>query len=223
MNRSSFGEALGTALLLYVIVGSGIAAESLTTDAGLQLFTHAIAVGLGLGALIAMFQSVSGAHFNPAVTLAFWRTKTIDGATATTYIVAQVIGAITGVAAAHLSFQKTVVGVSSTARNGIGLVMSEALATFVLVLMILALVRTDRPNAIPAGVGAWVACAVFATSSTSFANPAVTLARIFTHTYTGIAPGSAPAFLAAQVVAGLLAAAAVMLLYPSPSSQPVHQ
>lgn len=223
MNRATLGEAVGTALLLYVIVGSGIAAEALTSEPGLQLFSHAMAVGLGLGALIAMFQSVSGSHFNPAVTLAFWRAKTIDAATAVGFVTAQVLGAIAGVVAAHVSFHESIVSLSSTLRSGFGLVLSEAIVTFVLVLLIVGLVRTGHSRAVPVAVGAWVACAVFATSSTGFANPAVTLARIFTDTYAGISPGSASAFLVAQVVAGVLAATTALLLYPAQMPYPARQ
>ncbi|MGQ0849652.1 MAG: aquaporin [Actinomycetota bacterium] len=191
MNRRVLAEALGTSLLLYVIVGSGIATETLADDPGLRLFAHAIAVGLGLGAVIAVLQTVSGSHFNPSVTLAFWRTRQIEGSEAAGYIAAQVIGAIAGVLAANLSFETALLSISTTARGGIGLVFAEAVATFVLVLAILALARTGRPAAIPIAVGAWVASAVFATSSTAFANPAVTIARIFSDTYTGF-PASSP-------------------------------
>ena len=214
MNRRVAAEALGTALLVYVIVGSGLVAQSLSDDAGLRLFTHAIAVGLGLAALIAMLQTVSGSHFNPSVTLAFWRIRAIEGTEATRYMAAQIIGGFAGVVAAHMSFEKALASVSTTTRGGLGIVLTEAVATFVLVLVILALVRTGRTAAIPIAVGAWVASAVYATSSTGFANPAVTIARIFTDTYTGIAPTWVPGFLIAQVVAGIAAAAAAIHFYP---------
>lgn len=214
MNKQTLGEALGTGLLLYVIVGSGIAAETLAADSGVQLLAHAVAVGLGLGALIAMLQTVSGAHFNPSVTLAFWRTRALSTAEAARYVLAQVLGGVLGVMAANLSFNQDIVTVSSTTRNGSGLIVAEVVATFVLVLLILGLVRTDRPGAVPFAVGAWVAAVIFATSSTGFANPAVTITRIFTDTYTGIAPVSVPAFVTAQVIAGLAAAALAAVLYP---------
>lgn len=219
MSKQVLAEALGTSLLLYVIVGSGIAAETLTSDPGIQLFVHALAVGLGLGALVAMLQTVSGSHFNPSVTLAFWRTKTISGTVATGYVAAQIIGAIAGVVAANLSFEAAMVSISTTRRTGPGLVFAEGAATFVLVLVILALVRTNRPRAVPVAVGTWIAAAVFATSSTGFANPAVTIARIFTDTYTGIAPGSAPAFLTVQLIAGIAAAGLAVVFYPEPVPQ----
>jgi glycerol uptake facilitator-like aquaporin len=203
-------EALGTSTLVYVVVGSGVAAETLSADPGVQLVAHALAVGLGLAALIAMFQTVSGSHFNPAVTLAFWRTGEMGGGELVRYMTAQVFGAIVGVAAANGSFGERVIAIATTTREGVGQVIAETIATFVLVLIILALVRTTRSRAV---VGAWVAAAVFATSSTGFANPAVTIARIFTDTYTRIAPGSAPSFLVAQLVAGLAAAVVALPLF----------
>ena len=214
MNKQTLGEALGTGLLLYVIVGSGIAAETLATDPGVQLLGHALAVGLGLGALIAMLQTVSGAHFNPSVTLAFWRTGSLSAADAARYVLAQLLGGVLGVIAANLSFDEDIVTVSPTTRTGAGLIVAEVVATFVLVLLIVGLVRTNRSGAVPLAVGAWVAAVIFATASTGFANPAVTVTRIFTDTYTGIAPASVPAFLIAQVIAGLAAAALATVLYP---------
>lgn len=219
MRRQLVGEALGTALLLYIIVGSGIAAQELGSDGVSQLLAHAVVVGIGLGVLILLFQSVSGSHFNPAVTLAFWRSGSIDGGTASGYVIAQLVGAMLGVAAANVTFGEPMIAVSATARNGLGLVGAEGVATFVLVLVILALVRIDRTAAIPAAVGGWVAVIVFATSSTGFANPAVTISRIFTDTYTGIAPRSAWAFLVAQLVAALIAVPVARFLYPTPVAQ----
>lgn len=214
MRTKLSAEALGTALLLYLVVGSGIAAEQLTTDPGLRLFAHAIAVGLGLGAIIAMLQTVSGAHLNPSVTIAFWRVRAIDSSQAGGYAAAQIVGGIAGVVLANWSFGEPAIALSSTGRDGWGLIVAEAVVTFVLVLVILALVRTGRAQGVPVAVGAWVAAAVFATSSTGFANPAVTLSRLFTDTYTGIAPGSAAGFVAAQLVAGVMAALAALALYP---------
>jgi glycerol uptake facilitator-like aquaporin len=219
VSRKPWGEGLGTALLLYVIVGSAIAAEQLGSDAGTQLLAHALIVGAGLGTLIAMLQTVSGSHFNPAVTLGFWRTKTVSGVEAGQYIAAQIVGAVVGVAAANLSFEQTPISIATTARNGAGLITAEAVATFVLVRLILALVRTGRSGLVPAAVGAWVAAIVFATSSTGFANPAVTIARMFTDTYTGIAPASVAAFLVAQLAAGLFAAHVAIVFYPARVTQ----
>jgi arsenate reductase len=221
VRRELLAEGLGAGLLLFVVVGSGIAAQDLGTDGATQLLAHALVVGLGLGALILLFQSVSGAHFNPAVTLAFWRTGRIDPGSASGYVLAQLVGGLAGVGLANLTFGEQVFAVSATARDGFGLVLAEGIATFVLVLVILALVRVGRPSAIPAAVGGWVAAIVFATASTGFANPAVTVARIFTDTYTGIDPTSVWAFLAAQLVAGLLAVPVAKLLYPTPTTQQV--
>lgn len=217
MRSAMVAEGLGTGLLLYVIVGSGIAAEQLGVDPAIQLFSHAVVVGLGLAALIAVFQTVSGSHFNPAVTIAFWRTSGVGGREALGFIGAQLAGAVTGVALAHFTFEIEVLDISTNARTGLGLTVAEAVATFVLVLAIVALVRTGRHGAVPAIVGAWVAAIVFATSSTGFANPAVTVGRIFTDSYTGIAPASVAGFLTAQVIAGFAAAAVGALLYPNPS------
>lgn len=221
VRRKLIAEALGTGLLLFIIVGSGIAAQNLGTDGATQLLAHALVVGIGLGVLILLFQSVSGSHFNPAVTLAFWRSDEVDTSCATGYVLFQLVGALAGVGAANLTFGEQVFAVSRTARDGFGLVLAEGIATFVLVLVILALVRVGRPSAIPAAVGGWVAAIVFATASTGFANPAVTVARIFTDTYTGIDPTSVWAFLAAQLVAGLLAVPVAKVLYPTPTTQQV--
>jgi glycerol uptake facilitator-like aquaporin len=218
MSQRLVAEGLGTALLLFVIVGSGIAAETLSSDAGVQLMAHAISVGLGLAVLIALFQPVSGSHFNPAVTLASWRTGDMASGEAASYVAAQLAGAVIGVVAADFTFGRPVLSVSSTARSEVGLVGAEVVATFVLVLVILGLVRTGRSGAVPSAVGAWVAAAIFATSSTSFANPAVTIARVFTDSYTGIDPSSVAGFLVAHMVAALLAAILAPYLHPVPAA-----
>lgn len=217
MRDSLLAEGLGTGLLLYVIVGSGIAAEQLGTDPAIQLLSHALAVGLGLAALIAMLQTVSGSHFNPSVTIGFWRTGSIAGRRALGFIGVQLLGAVLGVATANFTFEIDVLDIATNPRTGVGLSVAEAVATFVLVLAILALVRTGRHGAVPAVVGAWVAAIVFATSSTGFANPAVTVARVFTDSYTGIAPASVAAFLISQVVAGFAAAGAASVLFTESS------
>ena len=216
MTRSSAAEAVGTGLLLYLVVGSGIAAEALGDDRATQLLAHALAVGLGLGVLIAVFQTVSGSHFNPSVTLAFWRSGEMGSSTAARYGIAQIVGALVGVVVAHLSFDLAAVSISVTVRGGPGLILAEAIATFVLVFVILALVRTGRPEFVPMAVGGWVAAIVFATSSTGFANPAVTISRVFTDSYTGIAPESIVGFLTGQIFAGLIAAPAAVFFFPDP-------
>lgn len=219
MTRESVAELLGTGLLLFVIVGSGIAAQELSSDGAVQLLAHALIVGLGLAVTILLFQSISGSHLNPAVTLAFWRDGTISGDRALRYTAAQLIGAVSGVVVANLAFGLPAASAATTDRIGVGLVVSELLGTFVLVLVILAPVRIGRPALIPIAVGAWVSVIIFATPSTGFANPAVTIARILTDTFTGIALSSVPAFLMAQLVAAVLAAAAARTLYPTSSNQ----
>lgn len=223
MSRNVSAEGMGTGLLLYVIVGSGIAAESLSGDHALQLLSHALVVGLALAVLIVLFQPVSGSHFNPSVTLGFWMTRAVGRRTAFVYFVAQVFGGIAGVVLANVTFDLPALAVSTTARDGIGQLAAEAVATFVLVLVILCLVRAGRDAAVPAAVGAWVATIVFASSSTGFANPAVTVARTLTDSYTGIAPASVAGFLAAQLLAGLAAALVAPRFdpdtYPDPSAR----
>ena len=214
MRSRLLAEGLGTGLLLYLVVGSGIAAQSLGQDEGTQLFSHAVVVGLGLAALIAMFQTISGSHFNPAVTLGLWRTGDLSSSEALRYVGTQLVGAVLGVIAANVTFGEAAMSVSDTVRSGVGLVTAEGIGTFVLVLSILLLVRTSRAPLVPAVVGAWVAAIVFATASTGFANPAVTVARVFTDTYTGIAPESILAFIGVQLLAGLVAALTVPVLSP---------
>ena len=167
-----------------------------------------------------MLQTVSGSHFNPSVTLAFWRTGEIGARRTIWYGLAQVAGGVSGVVVAHLSFDASALTVSDAARSGSGLVLAEGVAIFVLLLVILALTRTGRSSQVPAAVGAWVAAIVFATSSTGFANPAVTIARVFTDTYIGIAPGSVVGFLIAQVAAGVFAARVARMFSPDPVSSP---
>jgi glycerol uptake facilitator-like aquaporin len=145
----------------------------------------------------------------------------VTGAVTLRYIAAQIGGAILGVAAADLTYGNQAFVISANERSGVGLVAAEAVATFVLVIVILALVRTGRAAAVPAAVGAWVSAAIFATASTSFANPAVTVGRMFTDTYTGIHPSSVGGFVVAQVVAGFAAAALAPTLFPRPGSRPV--
>ncbi len=215
-SRALLAEALGTALLLAVIVGSGLATAVPGTDPVTGHLAHALAVGLGLGALIALLLPASGAHFNPAVTLSAWRNGSIAGHHVPGYITAQVVGATVGVAVANTTFGHPALTLSAAGRTGPALATSEALATFVLVLVILGLVRTRRTSWIPVAVGAWVACAVVATASTGFANPAVTIARTFAAASTGIAPASAWVFVVAQLAGAALAVATVRILFPEP-------
>lgn len=212
--RELGAEFLGTAGLLLAIVGSGIASGS-ADDAATQLFQHAVVVGAVLGALIATFASVSGAHFNPAVTLVGALFGGLRRRTAAAYLGAQLMGGIGGVVLAHLLFALPPVAVSGTDRTGLAMAASETVATFGLVMVIFGVLRSGRPGAVPAATGAWIAGAIYFTSSTSFANPAVTVARLLTDTFTGIAPGSVPAFLAAQLLGAVAAAATIRWLLPA--------
>jgi glycerol uptake facilitator-like aquaporin len=205
--RRLVAEALGTALLLAIVVGSGIMAERLTGDVALALLANTVATGAGLVALIAIFGPISGAHFNPAVTLVFALKRELSTRIAAAYAATQIVGGVAGVWLAHLMFAEPVIQLSTKLRDGPAQALSEGVATFGLVGVILAGVRF-RPQAVPALVGLYITAAYWFTASTSFANPAVTLARSLSDTFAGIAPLSAPAFIAAQV-AGALASLVV--------------
>jgi len=202
-------EFVGTMFLLMTVVGSGIMAVRLTEDAGLQLLQNAIATGLILLALIATFGPISGAHFNPVVTLGFRWQGDIDTPIASIFITAQLAGALVGTVLANLMFQVDAIAAATTNRTGSHLLLAEVIATLGLLLMIFGPVRNRDPGVVPFTVGAYIAGAYYFTSSTSFANPAVTIGRTITDTFAGIAPGSAPAFVAAQLV-GLLVAIGVI-------------
>jgi glycerol uptake facilitator-like aquaporin len=198
-------EALGTAFLLAVVVGSGIMAERLSGgNIALALLANALATGAGLTALILTFGSVSGAHFNPAVTLA----EAIEGKLALrlaiAYVVVQTSGAVVGVAMAHTMFGEQVFAFSTHVRSGWPQIWSEVVATAGLLLVIRGVSRT-QPAAVPFAVGAYITSAYWFTASTSFANPAVTLARALTPTFAGIRPTDVPGFIAAQIVGALVA------------------
>jgi glycerol uptake facilitator-like aquaporin len=216
-------EFVGSGILLYVIVSSGVAVEGLSEDRAVQLFTHAIVVGLALAVAVLMLAPVSGAHLNPAVTFVSWRRQDLSGADALWYVLAQISGALTGVALAHASFEVSMLSVSTTDRGGLGKALAEAITTFVLVLAVLGLTRARRPQAIPWAVGGWVATAVFATSSTGFGNPTVTLARAFTDTFAGIDPVNVPVFIAAQLLGALVALGASTGLFPVQSVEPTRE
>ncbi len=205
--RRTVAEALGTALLLAIVVGSGIMAERLTQDTAVALLANTVATGAGLVVLIAILGPISGAHFNPAVTLVFALKRELPTRAAAAYAAAQTAGGVAGVWLAHTMFAEPVLQVSTRLRDGPALALSEGIATFGLVGVILAGVRF-RPQAVPALVGLYITAAYWFTASTSFANPAVTLARSLSDTFASIAPVSAPAFIAAQI-AGALAALVV--------------
>ena len=213
-------ETLGTALLVAVVVGSGIAAAQLSpTDTGLQLLENSTATALGLAVLILIFGPVSGAHFNPVVSAVdWWLTRHSDsglaGGEALGYIVAQVLGGIAGAVLANIMFDLPPVQISARDRLSVGHAVGEVVATAGLVLLIFALARTGRAALSAAAVGAYIGAAYWFASSTSFANPAVTIARIFSDTFAGIAPTSAPVFVAAQLVGGVLGLGLVRYLFP---------
>ena len=213
--RRASAEAVGTALLVAVVVGSGIAAQRLSPgNTGLQLLENALATGAGLVALILAFGSVSGAHFNPVVTLVdrvLGGTTTRDGFI---YAVAQVVGACAGCVVANVMFSLAAINVSTHTRSSGALWLSELIATFGLLIVILGVVRTGRASVVPFAVGAYITAAYWFTSSTSFANPAVTIGRMLSNTFAGIAPSSVPMFVIMQLLGGLLAVAAARLWYP---------
>ncbi len=212
--RRLTGEFVGTAFLLAAVVGSGIMAENLTDDVGLQLFQNAFATAGALVALILAFGSVSGAHFNPAVTITDRAFGGIDTPTAVWYVAAQTTGAIVGVMIANLMFDLDAVSWSTKDRSSINLVFAEGVATLGLLLVIFGVVRSGRASTVAFAVGGYIAAAYYFTSSTSFANPAVTVARMFSDTFAGIEPASAPAFIAAQLVAVGVAIALIRILWP---------
>jgi glycerol uptake facilitator-like aquaporin len=213
--RKATAEAVGTGLLVAVVVGSGIFATRLSPDdVGLQLLENSIATAGGLVALILAFGSVSGAHFNPVVSLA---DRILGGLTTRellAYVPAQVVGGCTGAIVANLMFDLDAVTLSTRARDTSGLLLGEVVATFGLLVVILGVVRSGRASTAPFAVAGYIAAAYWFTSSTSFANPAVTVGRTLSDTFAGIAPASAPGFVAAQVVGGLLAVALSRFLFP---------
>jgi len=198
-------EAIGTALLVATVVGSGIMAERLTDIAGLALLANALATAAALVVLVTMFRPISGAHFNPAVTAVALVTGEIGPHTAAGYVIAQVLGGLAGTALAHLMFGETVLQLSQHARTGGGQWLGEVVATTGLLMMI-GVVARRQASALPALVGLYIGAAYWFTSSTSFANPAVTLARAFTDTFSGIALPDVPAFVVAQLIGAALGA-----------------
>lgn len=204
--RRLAAEGLGTALLLAVVIGSGIMGERLAggNDA-IALLGNTLATGAGLVVLITIFGPLSGAHFNPAVTLAFLLRRELSLSTAFAYVAAQIAGAVTGVFVAHAMFAEPILQVSTKLRDGPAQALSEFVATFGLIATILGALRF-RPDFTPVAVGLYITAAYWFTASTSFANPAVTIARSLSATFAGIAPASAPAFIAVQLLAATSAA-----------------
>lgn len=216
--RRITAEFIGTAFLLAAVVGSGIMAESLTDDVGLQLLQNAFATAGMLVALIVTFGSVSGAHFNPAVTITDRAFGGIDTPTAVWYVGAQFLGAIVGVMVANVMFDLDAVNWSTKDRSSINLVFAEAIAMLGLLLVIFGVVRSGRSSVVAFAVAAYIAAAYYFTSSTSFANPAVTVARMFSDTFAGIEPASAPAFIGSQLVAVVVAILLIRVLWPIPDA-----
>jgi glycerol uptake facilitator-like aquaporin len=213
--RRLLAELLGSAFLAAIVVGSGIAAQRLSPgDTGLELLENAAATAAGLFAIILMFGPVSGAHFNPVVSFADAAFGGLRWRDAAAYLPVQVAGCIAGAVVANLMFARAAVSLATKQRATPGHFLSEVIATLGLILVIFALARSGRARSAAAAVGAYIGAAYFFTSSTSFANPAITVGRMFSASFAGIAPASVPSFIAAQVIGGALAVAVIHALYP---------
>ena len=214
--RRLLAELLGSGFLAAIVIGSGIAAQHLSPGAtGLELLENAAATAAGLFAIILMFGPVSGGHFNPVVSFADAAFGGLAWRDAAAYLPAQVAGCIGGAVAANLMFAQAAVSISAKHRASPAHFLSEVIATLGLILVIFALARSGRSRSAPAAVGAYIGAAYFFTSSTSFANPAITIGRMFSDTFAGIAPSSVPAFIAAQILGGALGVLVIRALYPS--------
>jgi glycerol uptake facilitator-like aquaporin len=215
LGRRLLAELLGSALLAAVVIGSGIAAQRLSpADTGLELLENAAATAAGLFAIILMFGPVSGGHFNPVVSFTDAALGGMRRRDAAAYLPAQVAGCIGGAVLANLMFAAPAVSISVHHRASAAHLLSEVVATAGLLLVIFALARTGREKTAPAAVGAYIGAAYFFTSSTSFANPAITVGRMFSDTFAGIAPSSVAPFIAAQIAGGALALGIIKVLYP---------
>lgn len=213
--RRLFAELLGSAFLAALVIGSGIAAQTLSPgDIGLQLLENAAATAAGLFAIILMFGPVSGGHFNPVVSLADASFGGLRWREAAAYVPAQIGGCVLGAAVANGMFSLAAVSISAHHRASPAHLFSETIATAGLLLVIFALARTRRTGTAPAAVGAYIGAAYFFTSSASFANPAITVGRIFSDSFAGIAPASVPGFVVAQLIGGAIALLAIRALYP---------
>jgi glycerol uptake facilitator-like aquaporin len=210
-------EGLGTGLLVAIVVGSGIAAQQLSPgEVGLQLLESSIATVLGLAALILALGPVSGAHFNPAVTLAELATGKIDRRAVIPYVAAQIAGGCAGAIVANLMFELPAIEVSTHDRITGATFLAEVVATFGLLTVIFGVVRSGRAAAVPIAVAGYIGAAYWFTSSTCFANPAVTISRTLTDSFAGISPASVPAFIAAQLLGAALAVLVARILFPEP-------
>ena len=216
LRRRLAAEFIGSAFLAAIVIGSGIAAQRLSPgDTGLELLENAAATAAGLFAIILMFGPVSGAHFNPAVSFADAALGGISWRDAAAYLPAQVAGCVTGAVAANLMFGLQAVSISVKQRATGAHALSEVIATAGLLLVIFALARTGRGATAPAAVGAYIGAAYWFTASTSFANPAITVGRMFSDSFAGIGPSSAPVFIAAQIGGGLAGVLVIRFLYPA--------
>ena len=214
--RRLLAEFLGSAFLAAVVIGSGIAAQRLSPgQTGLELLENAAATAAGLFTIILMFGPVSGGHFNPVVSFADAAFGGLSWRDATAYLPAQVAGCIGGAVLANLMFALPAVTISAKHRATPAHFLSEIVATIGLLLVIFALARSGRSRSAPAAVGAYIGAAYWFTSSTSFANPAITIGRMFSDTFAGIAPSSAPSFIGAQILGGALAVGIIKALYPA--------
>jgi glycerol uptake facilitator-like aquaporin len=214
--RRLAAEFLGSAFLAAIVIGSGIAAQRLSpSDTGLQLLENSAATAAGLFAIILMFGPVSGAHFNPVVSFADAAFGGLSWRDAAAYLPAQVAGCVSGAVIANLMFAEAAVSISDKHRATGAHALSEVIATAGLVLIIFALARSGRLGSAPAAVGAYIGAAYWFTSSTSFANPAITIGRMFSNSFAGIAPSSAPVFIAAQVGGGIAGVLIIRFLYPA--------
>jgi glycerol uptake facilitator-like aquaporin len=224
LGRRALAEFIGSALLLIAVIGSGIAAARLSPhDVGLELFENATVTGAALIAIILAVGPVSGAHLNPVVTLADRVFGGLSNAGAVVYIAAQAAGAVAGAVIANLMFNLPAIELSTRSRSSGGLWLGEVVATFGLLLVIFGVVRSGRASLAPFAVGAYIGGAYWFTSSTSFANPAVTAARTLSNTFAGIKPSSAPAFVAFELVGAALAVGAVGVLYPRSASDHLRE
>ncbi|MER8984221.1 MIP/aquaporin family protein [Mesorhizobium sp. M0843] len=222
LSRRLVAEALGTAMLVATVVGSGIMADRLTDDVALSLLGNTLPTGAILVVLITILGPISGAHFNPAVTLVFALRRDINREAALAYVAVQILSGITGTLVAHLMFDLPLIELSSTVRTGPGQWLAEVVASFGLIFTILA-GRRFRSDAIPRLVGLYITAAYWFTASTSFANPAVAIARAFSNTFAGIRPVDVPAFIAAELAGALFALALAGWLLADPKTIPTME
>ncbi len=213
MSRKLLAEAIGTGLLIVAVIGSGIMAERLTDIVALQLLCNAIATGGALVALILIFAPVSGASFNPVVGIVGVFTGEATMRDTALYAVAQTVGGCIGAITANLMFDLDAINISQKVRSGSGILFSEVVATIGLLVVIYGTIRAQRANLVPFTVAAWITGAYFFTSSTSLANPAVTIARSLSNTFAGIAPESVPMFVLMQLIGAMMAVAIIKFIF----------